>query len=64
MQTEYFIAYQLNDTATVTVILLPAISYRDWVRYQESSDLDIMLFAPPPRSNFQDSYSKRACLLQ
>jgi len=64
MQIEYAVAYRLKDTETVTLILLPATSCRDWVRYRESCVMDIMLFAPPAGSNFQDSRSKRACLLQ
>jgi len=64
MQIGYSLAYRLKGTASVTLILLPAKSCRDWVRFQESCGMEKMLFAPPARSNFQDSRSKRSCLLQ
>jgi hypothetical protein len=63
MQFECAVAYRLKYT-TGTLILLPATSCRDWVRYQESCGLDLVPFVPLARSNFQDSRSKRACLLQ
>jgi len=64
MQIECAVAYRLKDTATVTLILLPAKPCRDWAQYRESYGMDKMLFAPPARRNFQDSHSKRTCLLQ
>jgi len=64
MQIEYSLAHRLKDTATVTLILLPAKPCRGWVRCRESCGMDKMLFAPPARRNFRDSHSKRTCLLQ
>jgi hypothetical protein len=64
MQIGNAVAYRLKYTTPVTLILLPVTSCRDWVRFQESCGLDLMPFAPPAQSNFQDSHSKRVSLLQ
>lgn len=43
--------YRLNNTATATLILLPEKYRQHLVRLQQSSGLDLMLFASAARSN-------------